>query len=238
MKTQAIIFDKDGTLLDFDKFWVPVTKTAINEILKKYGGDASLATPMLESIGVFGGVSDIKGELCAGTYKSIGDAFYDVLEKNGADVKKDGFSEFVTEAFHTGTATGEIAPICENLKETLEKLKENGIKIAIVTTDDFYTTAQCLEKLGIKHCFDAVYTDDGKIATKPNPDALYDFCEKIGIEKENLIMVGDTLTDMRFAQNGGVRAVGVAKTQGNKDVLMTMTDTVIYDVSHIFEVID
>ena len=52
MKTQAIIFDKDGTLLDFDKFWVPVTKTAINEILKKYGGDASLATPMLESIGV------------------------------------------------------------------------------------------------------------------------------------------------------------------------------------------
>ncbi len=35
MDMQAIIFDKDGTLLDFDAFWVPVTMAAVE-------GDTSL----------------------------------------------------------------------------------------------------------------------------------------------------------------------------------------------------
>jgi len=36
MKTKAIIFDKDGTLLDFDGFWVTVSENAIGEIYLFY----------------------------------------------------------------------------------------------------------------------------------------------------------------------------------------------------------
>ena len=44
-------------------------------------------------------------------------------------------------------------------------------------------------------------------------------------------MVGDTLTDMRFAKNAGIRAIGVAKNEKNRKILSTMTDTVVHDVS-------
>jgi len=30
---KAIIFDKDGTLIDFDSFWIAVSENAINHIL-------------------------------------------------------------------------------------------------------------------------------------------------------------------------------------------------------------
>ena len=35
MNTKAVIFDKDGTLLDFDSFWVEISYNAIREILEK-----------------------------------------------------------------------------------------------------------------------------------------------------------------------------------------------------------
>ena len=35
MKTKAIIFDKDGTLIDFHDFWIPVTRHALKEILRE-----------------------------------------------------------------------------------------------------------------------------------------------------------------------------------------------------------
>lgn len=35
VKTKAIVFDKDGTLLDFDAFWLTITYKAIDDILKK-----------------------------------------------------------------------------------------------------------------------------------------------------------------------------------------------------------
>ena len=37
MKTKAIFFDKDGTLIDFDAIWVPVSYNAIGNLLKKIG---------------------------------------------------------------------------------------------------------------------------------------------------------------------------------------------------------
>ena len=51
-------------------------------------------------------------------------------------------------------------------------------------------------------------------------------------------MVGDTLTDMNFAKNAGVKAIGVAKSEKNKSILMPYADAVIHDISKILEVID
>ena len=50
-------------------------------------------------------------------------------------------------------------------------------------------------------------------------------------------MVGDTVNDMRFAHNGGVRAIGVAADAKNRATLARYADAVIPDLSHLSEVI-
>lgn len=56
MKICGIIFDKDGTLLNFNKFWVSVTDKAIDEILQKCGADISLKPKVLSALGTGIGV--------------------------------------------------------------------------------------------------------------------------------------------------------------------------------------
>ena len=46
-----------------------------------------------------------------------------------------------------------------------------------------------------------------------------------------MVMVGDTLTDMRFAQNGGIKAIGLAKSAENEAKLRAYTDVVLPDPS-------
>ena len=72
MKICGIIFDKDGTLLDFNKFWVSITDKAMDEILQKCGADISLKPKVLSALGVVDGDTDITGQLCSGTYESMG----------------------------------------------------------------------------------------------------------------------------------------------------------------------
>lgn len=36
MKISGIIFDKDGTLLDFNEFWIPAAQCVIRRILSDY----------------------------------------------------------------------------------------------------------------------------------------------------------------------------------------------------------
>ena len=57
------------------------------------------------------------------------------------------------------------------------------------------------------------------------------------IAKENVIMVGDTLTDVNFAKNGSIRMIGVAKSQTNRKILSAHTDTVLNDVSELLGII-
>lgn len=239
MEICGIIFDKDGTLLDFDKFWVSITYKAVDEILKKCGADKSLKPKILQSLGVFCGETDITGQLCSGTYESMTECIFKILSENGADnLSLTELKSITVGAYHHNLNAGTVAPACGGLCEILKNLKEKGIFLALVTTDDAYFTERCLKMLGIHEFFDEIYTDDGIFPTKPNPFCIEKFCNDFNLSRENVIMVGDTLTDTAFAKNGGIFCVGVAKSERSKNVLKNSADVVIDDVSHIFEVFD
>ena len=46
MNIDAIIFDKDGTLIDFDAFWVSVSCKAIEEVLEKFAMASDLLSEL------------------------------------------------------------------------------------------------------------------------------------------------------------------------------------------------
>lgn len=237
MNIKAIIFDKDGTLLDFDSFWLTISYKAIEDILAVVKQKLDLTEEILLALGVQNKVTDINGVLCKGTYAQIGRAIYKVLAKYDCRITEEEVIRLTVEAYHRNSEVGIVKPTCKDIFGVLSRLKERGIKLAVVTTDDAFITKKCLEALGIDALFDAVYTDDGKYPVKPDAYCINDFCEKKGLSKSEVIMVGDTLTDVCFAQKGGIKIIGVAKSDGNRSILEKETDVVVPDISYILEVI-
>lgn len=236
-EVEVIIFDKDGTLLDFDSFWVKVSQKAIGEVLSSFGTEKDLVFRVLETLGVHNGVTDINGVLCKGTYEQIGEVVYNALIENNYEVCRDTVVEDVVYSYNQNISVGQIKPTCTDLIDVLEELKRRNKKLVIVTTDNEQITHNCLQKLGIDHLFEKVYTDDGTVPPKPNPYAALDFCKNYNISKEHVVMVGDTLTDITFAKNAGIFAIGFAKGEKNRAILKEHTDIVISVMSQLLDII-
>ncbi len=238
MGIQAIIFDKDGTLMKFDSFWVDVSRCAIRDILRQLNRDDIPMSRLLEALGISGDTSDIDGLLCKGTYEQIALAIGEILRKFGVDISDTDIIKMTVSAYNDNADSGKIEPTCKNIRGVLEKLKSDGRKLAVVTTDDLQITHKCLEKLGIEDLFEKIYTDDGINPIKPNPGCALEFLSELGIPVEKAVMVGDTMTDIRFARNAGISVIGVGEIANSRERLMPHADAVIPDISHLFDVIE
>ena len=85
MSVKAVIFDKDGTVLDFDGFWLPVAVKATEIIMSKLGVIDVPSAAVLKSMGVVDGIASIKGSLCFGTYRDMAEDMNSVFKKYGYD---------------------------------------------------------------------------------------------------------------------------------------------------------
>lgn len=238
MKADAVIFDKDGTLLDFDAFWVSVSVKAIAEVLARFEMTDAPTDGILEALGVRGGSTDIDSVLCKGTYAQMGEVVYGVLRRYGCKADRKEVTEAVIDAYNRNSDSGEVRPTSPNLREVLTELKSKKKKLAVITTDNAVITRKCLEKLGIEDLFDKIYTDDGHTPPKPSPYCAVDFCEKIGVRLEDAVMVGDTATDIEFAKNAGIPAVILAKTDKSKELFSPYADAVIGDLSELTKILE
>lgn len=232
MKIEAIIFDKDGTLLDFDAFWISVSVKALEDVLAHYGMQQVPMEALLAPLGVRDGVTDPDGILCKGTYGQIGQAVYDVLCQYGFSAPCRELVDRVTDSYSQNAHAGQIRPTCPDLAEVLGGLKDRGLRLAVVTTDNREVTEICLKTLGIYQLFDKIYTDDGNTPVKPDPACALDFMNLVGADKGSTLMVGDTLTDVRFARNAGIKVLGVAKTPASRTLLQS-ADRIISDPSEL-----
>ncbi len=238
MKKEIIVFDKDGTLMDFDAFWVSVSISAVKEVLRLVGKDEIDIEKVLKAFGVKNGITDIDGILCKGTYEELGIALYDILKEYGCKKTAEEVVDMLTYAYKNNSDSGHIKPTCANIKGVLSKLKNEGRKLVVVTTDNYEITYKCLDRLGIKELFDAIFADDGITPTKPDPSCIFEYCKAVGSSGDKAVMVGDTMTDVRFARNAGMTIIGVGTTEKNRQRLMSYADFVVDDISYIHDIIE
>lgn len=237
MKKEIIVFDKDGTLIDFDAYWVTVSVIAIKEVLHMLGKEEASLEKLLQSIGIENGVTDIDGVVCCGTYEETGLAFYEALKEYGETKPADEVAELLTDAYKRNFDAGIIKATCDNLKEVLERLKKEGRTLLVASADRIEYTNHCLTKLGIREYFDAVFADDGIMPPKPDATCFNEYLKTVGKTAEQAVIVGDTMTDVRFSKNAGIQMIGVGKTEKNRNRLKPYADMVIRDVSTVCEAI-
>ena len=96
----------------------------------------------------------------------------------------------------------------EGMKETLEALKQAGIKIAVFSNKPHDRTINVVEELFGKDYFDEILGQTDSRPKKPNPSGLFFLAEKMGVEVQDIAYVGDTSTDMMTGKNAGVWTIG------------------------------
>lgn len=229
---RGILFDKDGTLLDFNSIWLPASNYLAEKIIEKYcsGSCKAIKEELLQSIGVENGKAKGNGILAAGTVFDIVRAFTKVLESNNLIFIEEEIFELVPKTLNEFIAKSKahIVPT-GNLTKLFNRLKKLNIFIGLATSDTIISTEYCLKELNIFQYFDFLGTSDGKYPSKPSPEILNNFCKTTGLKEEEVAIIGDSIVDMQFARNGNAgMAIGVLTGASSNEELSQLAD-VVYD---------
>lgn len=97
--------------------------------------------------------------------------------------------------------------------ETLGELDRSGIRMAIVTSRDLPSLELITTKRGMDRFFETRVTGQDGFKAKPAPDMVLALLERMGLGREEVLVVGDTTFDIDMGNSAGCRTVAV--TYGN-----------------------
>jgi phosphoglycolate phosphatase len=102
-----------------------------------------------------------------------------------------------------------------DVREVLKALHGRGIRLAVATNKLGRFSREILEHFGMEKLFTVIVGDGDVPQNKPNPDMLRLAMEKMGVEKERTIFVGDSVIDIQTGKNAGIPVFAVPT--GNTD---------------------
>jgi phosphoglycolate phosphatase len=112
-------------------------------------------------------------------------------------------------AAHFAACNNDLTCLYDGEEEVLLKLKEKGVKFAIVTNKPQNATEGVYRKHLSHFNFDYVLGQTDKFPLKPSPNSTLFVIDKIGLKACDCLFVGDGETDIETAKNAGVDCLSV-----------------------------
>jgi phosphoglycolate phosphatase len=233
---KGILFDKDGTLLEFHSTQHYIYARVFTCLEDRYRVPRPLLQELRQALGHLPDRLNPDSLLQHSTNPQIAEALMGPSKKYAAEHQwqqpydKDDLLELIEELSLSADVPYTTLP---NVPETLRYLKNKNYKLGIATTDTLTATVAGLKKTGIIDYFD--YLGTGEEA-KPKPETFLadKFCSKCNIEANEILIVGDSQNDMLFAENAGAYFIGVVTPSDNTSVFETNGHK---SVSNIIEII-
>jgi phosphoglycolate phosphatase len=224
-----VVFDKDGTLIEFGAMWGGWAAALAADLRAATG--RPIETALFEMFGYDAATGRIRpvGGLAATPMARL-------REKTAAILVAEGVSEAAAElalatAWRAPDPVGLARPLAD-LGELLARLRAAGRRIAVATSDDRDPTRRTLAALGIAHLVDATVCADDDLPVKPAPDAVLHLCATLGIPPGRTAVVGDSVADLRMARAAGAGlAIGVLTGVGERADLEPLADVVLPSVA-------
>ncbi len=228
-KAKLIIFDKDGTLIDFNAMWGGwIIELARHLEAASY---VSIAPQLFRAVGfdpATGAVAPA-GPLAIATMAEIRALAGEVLRAAGLTPPS------ATAALQAGWYMPDpvaLARPLADLPALFGALRARGLRIAVATTDDRAPTLATLEALGVAPLVDALACGDDGRPIKPAPDAILALCRELGVSPAQAAMVGDTAADLRMGRAAGVGlSIGVLSGVGSAEMLAPLADVLLPSVA-------
>ena len=93
--------------------------------------------------------------------------------------------------------------------ELLEGLKQEGLKIAVLSNKPHVAAIEVVEKIFGKDMFHKVQGQTEKVPRKPSPIGALTIAEEFSVRPEECLYLGDTDTDMETGHSAGMFTIGV-----------------------------
>jgi phosphoglycolate phosphatase len=224
-RISALLFDKDGTILDFYKTWVPINR---DMALDASGGDPALAWELLRA-GGHDPETDIIAPgavLSAAGVEGIAACFADVLgDRAPADL-----DEIVRRNFRDGGARHAV--LIEGALEEVGRMRERGYGIGVATNDTLDGLHASLGRFSnLATAFDYLAGCDSGHGAKPEPGMGLAFAEAIGLAPSACAIIGDSIHDLEMGKRAGFgMRIGVLTGPARREDLEGHADVVISSI--------
>ncbi|KAJ0401100.1 hypothetical protein P43SY_005705 [Pythium insidiosum] len=226
-----VVFDKDGTLIDFNLMWGGWVESQAWRV------EMTTGLPVREKLFDAMGYDWIrrsvrsKGALCCTPMGELYKLAVKMLISEGMSPEK--AEDVITKCWSmpdpvlTSRPLGDIAGLFRTIKQM-------GMKIAVCTTDDRQATVDTLEHLQLMDMVDALSCGDDGIPAKPHAEQIWTLCQQLGVQPHNTIMVGDTHTDMALGRNAGCGlSIGVIGGASSLEDLALEADVLVPHVGKL-----
>lgn len=217
---QAILFDKDGTLLDFDATWGPVYRQAARIAARNVPSDT-------ERFLLVSGLDPATGKPAAGSLLAAGNTeeIAGAWVAGGADFKLEDLTARLDRLFIDRMHDSEPLP---GIREAVDALLARDFTLGVASSDSEAAIRAFLAGTGLEPRFSFVTGYDTGHGPKPEPGMVHGFAAAIGLPVSKIAVIGDNMHDIDMARAAGAGlTIGVLTGTSSRKDLEPHADAVL-----------
>lgn len=208
---KAVLFDLDGTLIDSEYFyfsnWAPILE---------------------DSFGLIISFEDWIREFAGHTL--VRNVEY-LQEKYQIATTEEYMWKRTREAYSQSSM--QSVNLMPYAKEVLAMLREQGIRIALVTSSYQTTVDAVLGTHELLHFFEFFVTRERVNNAKPDPEPYLLALSELGLKNTEVIAIEDTITGTTSAIHAGLKCIAVSKHETERRRLESKADVLFHDLSQV-----
>ena len=201
---KAIFFDFDGTLADTAPGIVLTMRESFRELGMDIPSEAdirqTIGLPLIDAMMMLGGLDREGGERATEAYRRL----FPIYEVTHITI----FSE---------------------VAQTLKALHSRGIRMAVCTSRGLESLESILGRNGLLEYFETSVTNSDHLAPKPSPEMVNVLLDRMRLQKEDVLVVGDTTFDIGMGNAAGCRTVAVTYGNHSLSQILEASPTFVID---------
>jgi phosphoglycolate phosphatase len=232
---KAVLFDKDGTLIDFRKTWLAAYRGAAAELADLVGAGAWLIEALLRRHGY-----DSASDVFAPESPLLWATTADQAALWGAEPELLGIDDVEARLDRHFSDLDAYPPVpVTDLAALFDRLRWRGLKLGVATMDSTAAAHATLERFAARTQIDFVAGADGGYGVKPGPGMVLGFCRAVGVAPGEVAVVGDNLADLAMARAAGAGLAVAVLTGGCPAAALEVeADLVLASIAELEPAID
>jgi len=189
---KGIVFDLDGTLVNSEVDFVKMKRNMI-AVIEEHGAPKGVLTPQMTTVVIL----------------EHAKKYWE--EQKKAESEKKWIDDEMTRLMDQGELEAvETLTAIKGAKEAMHKLKKMGYRLTILTRSHHEYAVKALEKTGMIGDFEVILGRGETPQPKPYAEAMIHAAKLMGLELDEVFLVGDHHIDATCALNAKCHFIGVA----------------------------